>query len=579
MAVTSGTVTTNTVSKSSFYVYWSQVSQSIANNQTTINWVAGINTGTSGSHDSYYSNSVKIYNIYINGVLVSNGGTWSNITTAGNHDLLSGISVIQHNADGSKSFSVSISAWTYSNANYSGSGSFELTSIPRQATINSAPNFNDEQNPTITYTNSAGNSVTSLQACISLTGATDDVPYRDIPKTGSSYTFNLTAAERNVLRNNTPGKTRTVIFHVKTVIGGNTYFSTKNVTFSITNANPAIGTIGYEDTNSTITAITGNNQKIVQNKSTIQFSFANIASYKGATLSKITININGVSKNVTLSGSSVSSKTYDFGTVNVSSNTNATIIVYDSRGFTRTYTKAIQIIEYSNPTASISIRRQLNYYSECYLTVDANYSSLDGHNTIQIQYRIKKNIDSTWNSWITISDNVQTTFTADNNYSWDLQVQLVDILGTTVTYNRPGGIPVGTPLVFYDLLKESVGINCFPEKEGSLEINGIDLRNIYSTTEQQIGTWEDGKTMYMTVLSGTTPSTADTWENSGFNIPGNFLGIGYGYINASAGEQYPLNNQNNVFFYHDTNTGILYIKCSNYFRSRDFKVEIRYTKT
>ena len=45
MAVSSGRVNTNQISHTTFYVKWSQVSQSIANNETTINWEAGLNNG------------------------------------------------------------------------------------------------------------------------------------------------------------------------------------------------------------------------------------------------------------------------------------------------------------------------------------------------------------------------------------------------------------------------------------------------------------------------------------------------------------------------------------------------------
>jgi hypothetical protein len=73
----------------------------------------------------------------------------------------------------------------------------------KYATITYAPNFNDESNPTIKYNNPAGKTVTSLQACISLDGSKADVSYRNIPKKGTSYTFDLTDEERNVLRENT----------------------------------------------------------------------------------------------------------------------------------------------------------------------------------------------------------------------------------------------------------------------------------------------------------------------------------------------------------------------------------------
>ena len=488
MGVTSGTVNTNVVSKSNFYVYWSQVSQDVANNKTRINWAAGLYTGTSGSHDSFYSNAVKIYSVYINGTLVSNGGTWSNIKTAGYHDLLSGTIDIPHNADGSKSFNVSISAWTYSSANYSGSQDFTLNNIPRQATATGGTNFTDEQNPTVYYSNPAGNAVSSLQACIASTnGQTIYVGYRDVSKTGTSYTFPLTTAERNNLRNAVPNaNSLSVNFYIKTVIGGNTFYSYVTRTMTITNAKPTIATRTYKDTNAAMIAITENNQVIVQNKSTLQFQFATLAAVKGATLTKVRMNINGTIKEKALSGSSVASTTYDYGAVNVSSNTTAQITILDSRGNSSSYNLALRVIEYSNPSAIISVHRLSNYYSQCFLTVDARYSSLDEKNTIDIQYRLKKNEDATWGDWIQLQDNVQVTFTADNLYAWDLQVRLEDILGTITTYNMPKAIDVGIPLVFYDLKNRSVGVNSIPENQEDFEVSGVSFNEMNTVTTKNL---------------------------------------------------------------------------------------------
>lgn len=578
MGVTSGTVNTNVVSKSNFYVTWSQVSQDISNNQTRINWVAGIYTGTSGSHDSFYSNAVKIYSVYINGTLVSNGGTWSNIKTAGNHDLLSGTLDIPHNADGSKSFNISISAWTYPSSNYSGDGWFELTNIPRQATATGGTDFTDEQNPTVYYSNPAGNAVTALEAYIEndATG-TGLIGLRSIPKTGNSYTFPLTDAERNTLRNSIPNSNSIKLrFAIRTNIGGNYYYSWVVRTMTITNANPTIATRTYGDTNTAITAITENNQIIVQNKSTLQFQFATLAAYKGASLSKVRMNINGTIKEKALSGSSVASTTYDYGAVNVSSNTMAQITVIDTRGNSSSYNLNITVEEYSNPSAIISVNRLSNYYSQCFLTVDARYSSLDEKNTIDIQYRLKKNEDSTWEDWIQLQDNVQVTFTADNLYAWDLQVRLEDILGTITTYNMPKAIDVGTPLVFYDLKNRSVGVNSIPNNQGTLEVNGIDVSNTYRTTEIRIGTWIDGRPIYRrAVYFSGTQMVVGSWTDA-FPIS-NIRTLINGHFGSDQADQYGTTAVWNDVMVRYRNGQISYY--SAMFTHYTNYLEIEYTKT
>lgn len=543
---TSGSVSTNTISRSHFYVSWTQASQSIANNTTTINWVAGLYTGTSSAHDEFYRNAVKINSVVINGQTVYSNGTFSYVTSGGNNDLASGTLDIPHNADGTKSFSISISGWTYSNSNYSGEGSFTLTDIPRQANITNAPNFNDTQNPTITYSNPAGNSVTSLQACISLTGSTDDIAYRDISKTGTSYTFNLTQAERNVLLNaTTSSNSRTVKFFVRTILGGNTFYSTQDVTFSVINANPTIASTTYKDTNSTTIGITQNNQIIIQNTSTTQFTFTNIASLKSASLTSVAVTINGVTKSSSLSGSSVASKTLNFGVINSSSNLNASIVVTDSRGNKSTYTKAITIWGWSLPTAIITCNRQNNFYSETDINVNADYSSLNNRNTITIQYQYKKTTASSWSALANLQDNVTTTFTIDNNYAWNIKVIVTDLLGST-TYNL--FIDKGIPIVYFDRFNNSMGVNCFPKNQLSFEVGGktifdmiypigsiyISINNTNPSTMFG-GTWEQIEDAFLlaagdTYAGGSTGGNANHKHLTCFGFDGNSI---YGYADNS----------------------------------------------
>lgn len=396
--------------------------------------------------------------------------------------LFSKTLTINHDTNGSKALYVS-SYISHSRFNSTSQGfTVNLTNIPRSATITSASNFNDTQNPTITYSNTAGNTVSSLQACISLTGSNDDIAYRNISKTGSSYTFNLTEAERNVLRQaTTTSKTRTVYFYLKTVINGSTFYSNKSVTLSIVNANPTFN-VAYLDTNSTTTAITTNNQQIIQNHSTLQINLTNLSAKKYATLTTASINVNGAVTTKNISGSSL---TFNVGTLNVANNLTIPVTITDSRGNTTTNNLTIQILSWSLPSAIISLARESNFYTSTNLTVDANYSSLNNKNTITIQYQIKKTTDATYGALTTISDNVETTFNADNHYSWDVKVILTDKIGST-TYNL--FLYKGIPLMFWDRYLSSIGINCFPSNNYSLALNGVDILNaiqgesLYSNT-------------------------------------------------------------------------------------------------
>lgn len=384
---------------------------------------------------------------------------------------------ITHNSNGSKTIYVS-SYINHSRFDSNSQGfNVNLTNIPRGATITNAPNFTDIGNPTITYSNTAGSQVSSIQACISLTGSNDDIAYRNIPINGTSYTFNLTQAERNVLLNATTGKTRTVYFYIKTILSGNTFYSNKAVTFSVVNANPTIESISYQDVNSSITAITGNNQWIVRNKSTLQITLSNLKALKGATLSSATVNINGVIQSFSgISGSSLSSVNLNFGLINVSSNINATIILTDSRGFSSEYTKEITVLNYETPYATLTLARKNNFYTQCDLLVDCTYSSLNNTNSITIQWQSKKVSDSNYGALTTIQNNVQTTINLDNAYQWNVRVVITDSLGSSVNYVL--FVDKGIPIVFFDKDKNSVGINCFPVNDESLEVGGMVVNGV-----------------------------------------------------------------------------------------------------
>ena len=447
---------------------WSVASQSIANNTTTINWTL---SGSGGATNNWVTSGN--FKVVIDGSTRYSSATRINVYNG--TTIASGSYTMSHDSAGNKSFSAYIEAGIgYVAVSQSASGSWTLPTIPRQATITSAPNFTDIQNPTIGYSNKAGNTVASLQACIANTaGTVVYVPYRDIPKTGSSYTFELTDQERNTLRGaciNSPNLA--VKFYVATVIGGNTYYSTADKIMDVVDANPTF-TAAYKDSNSSTVAVTGNNQQIVRNQSQLQINVTSLSAKKGASISTVAAVINGTTYTGTVSGTSC---TINVGTLNVSSNTTATVTVTDSRGFSTSQTLDITVLNWELPNAIITMQRENNFYSNTSITVDGSYSSVDSKNSMTIKLRYKKTTVSTWSSYTTMQDNVAQTFNLDNNYEWDVQVLVSDLFGST-TYNLV--LSRGMPIIYFDRQLSSVGVNCFPVDEQSLELNGVPVgRNI-----------------------------------------------------------------------------------------------------
>lgn len=268
-----------------------ETATSVANNTSDISFSFEISPVQKGWNWSVSSKTVS-FSININGKTYS--GTIPNYDGSSTVVLKSGTQLgVAHNDDGTKTISFSFSVTDgvgadYTCGNASADGKLDLTTIARQANLITASNFNDEQNPTITYSNPAGDSVTALEALISLGynaegKLTHDIAYRGVNKTGTlSYTFPLTDAERKILRDAADSNSITVIFVLMTKIGNSTYWSTAERTLSITNANPII-TAEVVDTNETTIALTGDSTKLIKFRSDAHATMS-VEGQKGAAI-------------------------------------------------------------------------------------------------------------------------------------------------------------------------------------------------------------------------------------------------------------------------------------------------------
>lgn len=296
--------------------------------------------------------------------------------------------------------------------------------------------------------------------------------------------------------------------------------SSKNATGSITNANPTFtaSNISYKDNNSTVVNVTNNNQQLVQSLSSLLVTITSATGNKGASITRYDATINGVTRTITSAGN------IDFGVINSGSNLTLSVKVTDSRGNTTTATKTVTFLSWVLPTGIISLKRKNNYENESYLKVQATYSSVNSKNTITIKYQYKKTTDSSYSSQTTIANNTQKTISLDKNYAWDFKITLTDKFGTT-TYNV--SLAKGRFIFFVDTKKLSVGINCFPTNNESLEVNGEKIGAIDFSKIYPVGS------IYMSV-NNTNPSTlfGGTWVQ----IQDRFLlACGSSYSNGSTG--------------------------------------------
>ena len=475
---TSGTFKTSAYDGACLQFDWMLKNQNIVNNQSVITWTlkgAGIKSG--------YWYMAGPFKCVINGTTVYQSNTRIKLYTG--TVVASGELAIGHETNGSKSFSAYAECAIYTSAvNCKGSGSWSLPDIGRasQPSLNTWPNNSPNFNigDTIVVHMNRKSTVFTHTVVLKLgsysytigTGVTDNISLNTDKIASSLYAQMPNSNEMT-------GEIVVTTYSGSAVIGT----SSCTIIAHVVNSNPTFN-VEYEDSNSKTVAITENNQYIIRNNSTLKISISNAQALNSATLKTITAVINGNAYTGTLNGST---GVVNVGTINISSDAKATVKLTDSRGNEGIMEITVLVYDWTLPSAIIKLNRKSNYYSESILNVNANYSSIGDKNSVTIKYRTKKVANSTFSTYTTIQNNADATFTADNEYEWNVQVEVSDLIGKT-TYNLI--LPKGIPITYTDIKKYSFGVNCFPKHNNSLEVNGVCISGnvLYNSAGGTAGT-------------------------------------------------------------------------------------------
>lgn len=477
------------------------LSQSTSGNYTTFRLYGYFYYGGGTQVSSQTSGGFYLDGTYIYGASYTFG--------PGYHLLGTKDITVGHNNDGSypgRYVGISAQSWHMSGST---GGNIYAGNITRQAYVTGATDFNDEGNPRITFTNPAG---FRINARLEFAGT---VIRRDNIANTGSYTFNLTEAERNLLRSKCPNSnTLTVREVIATCLSGTSenFWSWQDKTMTIVNANPTFNNFEFEDVNPITLALTGNNQNIIQGyssvKATIPVEYIATAN-KYATMSKYSFTCSDVQRDITYSSDSSTNNTIE----NVKSGV-FNVYAIDSRNNSTLVTKnANQTISY-NPLVkgNISISRQNGVAEETNLTVSGTIDLVDfGQvvNSIQeSKYRYKTTDSSTWSNYknITVSvdnegnisfSNLIQGDTADGfdiGNSYNIEVLISDELSSvTFTANLGSGIPN------IALHKNGVGIMGKYDTTigGLLQIAGSNIISDFSTNEIKLPIkWINNKPIY-----------------------------------------------------------------------------------
>lgn len=406
-----GTVKSTTYDGRGIMLTWN-ATQNIEKNKSTIEWeLNGYGTGGSGWYRA------GPFQVTINGTTTTIAATSPRLQLYDGTIIKSGTIDIPHNSNGKKSFTITIKGAIYSSSyNCSGSETFTLDDIPKGAVITSADNFTDEENPTIYYSNPLGNNVDDILACISFDKNADNIPYRSISKTGTSYTFNLTDAEREAIREACADYTSmTVYYYIRTIIDGVKYHSSLAKTVTLVNSAPDF-TVEIKETVADYIALTGSSSTFIKGFNTILGEYTATAK-KGATIESYHTENEG----------KVANKN-KFLALNTKDNI-FVCRVTDSRGSSRTKKITMSMVEYvpltctvdadiyitdaTNERANITYRIKGNYYN-------GSFGAADNSLRIDVQLLTEEEGGGAFSSVlsaedVTITGNIYTaTFTRED---------------------------------------------------------------------------------------------------------------------------------------------------------------------
>lgn len=387
-----------------------------------------------------------------------------------------------------------------------------------------APDFNDEDNPTINYSNPAGNTVSAIQTCIATPdGQTIYVPYRDISKTGTSYTYNLTNDERKILRKacaNTPNDLD-VKFYVTTISGGATYYNSVQKKMTIKDGQPIFSDFTVSEADEDIyERLTRNRTKFIRKYSDIKIIISSgnkMIAQKEATPTSYNINVGEKSKTLSYSTDTLETtiENMDYNKVEV--------YAIDSRNKQTPVFKSLDIIDYKELALNnIEFNRKNSVEETILITGNGTWTNVDFGNVVNsiksFVFRRKSKNDIAWSEWYSIKEffhinengtfnnKVENEFTAatfDFGEEYDIEIKIEDELSVI---NR--NISVNSGKILMSALKE-YGVNfggIYDKEEGGvLQVNGKNIENLSSG------------------ITGDTLPIGSVVEFDGTEIPGNWV--------------------------------------------------------
>ena len=424
---------------------------------------------------------------------IDGGSTWTNFSTTEGTTASKAITGLTPNT----TYSIKVRARKKSNQVY-GSSSASSVKTLGGSVISSVSTFTaDAATAKITMSVTVYNT-SYTHTLVIKNGSTTVLTITGLTLANGSNTVTLTAAQRStVLAAMSALKSFTGTFALTTYSGSSQIGTTseKTATVQTTSANsaPTFTAFTYEDSNATAVGVTGNNQILIQNISTLKLTLTAATAKNGATISSYSV----VAGSKTASGTTTA---ITVGTLPDKGTVPVIVTAIDSRGYTTAVTVNITVLEYEGINITEYTMRRVNEVEDTtQVTIGGDITpvTIGGENKNSLRYlyyRYRKTSDSSYNSYKDITSSTEYDdsgfnfesdewLSLDADYSYYVQFLVTDKLTSdTVTIT----VPQGTPLLA--LRRKKVGINkrepaAALDVDGSVMMNGFNVLGLVATLD------------------------------------------------------------------------------------------------
>lgn len=457
---TSGSFSTSYYKNLCMKVTWEVKSQSIENNTSTIAWsLQGERNDTAWGYITCGN-----FTVTINGETVYSTGRYDRVDIYNGTVVTSGEITIPHNDDGSKIFAASVSAAIYEGeVNSTGTGSFELPTIPRKSSLTASDGtLGTAQTLTINrYSTSFAHTIT--YTCGSASGTVCDKS----SNTSISFTPPLDLAEQNTSGVSVAIVLTTITYSGSTEIGR----TTQTITCAIPASVKPTCSLSVSDAMGYLSTYGG----YIKGQSKLKVVVTSAGSY-GSSITSI---------KTTANGATYTAASFTTDVIKTSGTLTISVTVTDSRGRTGTASVSVTVLDYTAPTITALSTVRCNSDGTAneqgeYVKVifSSAVTSLSSKNTATYTLKYKVSTASSYTS-VTLTaynknyavSNGSYIFAAGTGSSYDITLVVADAFIET---SSAVSAPTAFALMHWKADGTAVGIGKVAEKSYTLDL-GVDV--------------------------------------------------------------------------------------------------------